>query len=265
MNPEQSSRISCDGDLVLDADKVERTEPLRTTMCSGTGAATIKIQSRCSSVAPNASSGHSEPATAVTITRASAEDLGEVLSLLESLHLPTAGVADHFGDFFVARNKDGRVAGAIGLERYGTLGLLRSAAVAPRLQKSGVGSKLTRLLISFARAEGLTELVLFTPSARDFFARFGFVPANREDYSTQLKASSQWGDCSCRNSAVFMRLGLQSKAPCECTGDSAKPASTANNANVFSLPPLSGWSRLGYWPSGTCSTWCCELTSNIRW
>lgn len=146
----------------------------------------------------------------MAIANASAEDLAEVLSLLESLQLPTAGVADHFCNFLVARENDGRLAGAIGLERYGTLGLLRSAAVAPRLQKSGIGSKLTRLLIDFAKAEGLTELVLFTPSARAFFVHFGFGPANREDYSTQLKASSQWGDCSCRNSAEFMRLGLRS-------------------------------------------------------
>jgi N-acetylglutamate synthase-like GNAT family acetyltransferase len=90
------------------------------------------------------------------------------------------------------------------------LGLLRSAAVAPQLQRSGVGTKLTTLLIGFARGEGLTELVLFTPSARDFFARFGFVPANREDYSTQLKASAQWADCSC-GSAEFMSLALRAQ------------------------------------------------------
>jgi amino-acid N-acetyltransferase len=131
---------------------------------------------------------------------------------LESLQLPTAGVADHFRSFFVAKEKGGRLAGAIGLERYGALGLLRSAAVTPGLQKSGVGSKLTRLLIDFAKVEGLTELVLFTPTARNFFARFGFVSANRENYYPLLKASAQWGDCSSCNAAEFMRLGLQSDA-----------------------------------------------------
>jgi amino-acid N-acetyltransferase len=168
----------------------------------------------CSDLAGNddISGSQAELDSVVAITRASAEDLGGVVSLLESLQLPAAGVADHFGNFFVAREKNGRLAGAIGLERYGTLGLLRSAAVVPRLQKSGVGSKLTRLQIAFAKADRLTELVLFTPTAKDFFARFGFVRANREDYSTQLKASSQWGDCSRRNSAEFMRLGLRSDA-----------------------------------------------------
>jgi amino-acid N-acetyltransferase len=210
MNPKPQSPISCHGGLVLDADKADRTEPPKATGCRTTGGATNRIQSCRSSVGPNASAAPAELEAAVTITRVSAEDLGGVLSLLESLQLPTAGVADHFGNFFVAKDKDDSLAGAIGLERYGTLGLLRSAAVAPRLQKSGIGSKLTRLLVDFAKAEGLTELVLFTPSAGDFFGRFGFVPANREDYSTQLKASSQWGACSCRNSAEFMRLGLRS-------------------------------------------------------
>jgi amino-acid N-acetyltransferase len=153
-----------------------------------------------------------EPETAVTITRASAEDLGEVLGLLESLQLPTAGVGDHFGNFFVAKEKNGRIAGAIGLERRGTSGLLRSATVAPGLQKSGVGSKLTTHLIDFAKTEGLTELVLFTSTARDFFARFGFVPAHRENYHAVLKASAQWEDCSCRKATAFMRLGLQGSA-----------------------------------------------------
>jgi amino-acid N-acetyltransferase len=158
------------------------------------------------------SAAPAELETAVTITRASAEDLGKVLRLLDSVQLPTAGVADHFGSFFVAEDKDGRLAGAIGLERHGTSGLLRSAAVALGLQKSGVGSKLTTLLIDFAKAEGLTELVLFTATARDFFARFGFVPAHRENYYAVLKASAQWDDCSCRNATAFMRLGLQAAA-----------------------------------------------------
>jgi N-acetylglutamate synthase-like GNAT family acetyltransferase len=63
---------------------------------------------------------------------------------LESLQLATPGATDHFGNFFVARETDGQLAGVIGLECYGNLGLLRPAAVPPRLQNSGIGSKLTR-------------------------------------------------------------------------------------------------------------------------
>ena len=172
----------------------------------------------------------------LTIRRAAAEDLPGVLLLLESLQLPTSGVADHFGNFFVAKENDGHLAGVIGLECYGDLGLLRSTAVAPGLQKSGVGSKLTRFLIEYAKSQGLTELVLFTPTARGFFARFGFIPANRENYRPRLTASAQWGDCSCRCSAEFMRLGLRLEESCGCKGDSVE--ATSSNDLLRNAAPL---------------------------
>lgn len=143
----------------------------------------------------------------VTITNASHKDLEPVLRLLESVQLPTAGVADHFSDFFVAKDDGGHLVGTIGLERYNSLGLLRSAAVSPKRQKSGVGSKLTKVLIDFAKAQHLTDLVLFTTGAQAFFARFGFVPADRDEHSALLRNSTQWSCCS---SAPFMRLTLQS-------------------------------------------------------
>ena len=126
MNPKPQGPISCHRGLVLDADRADPAKLPKATGCCGTGGATNKVQSGRSSVGPSASAAPTEFETAVTITRASAEDLGGVLRLLESLRLPTAGVADHFCNFFVAREDDGRLAGAIGLGRYGTLGYNRN-------------------------------------------------------------------------------------------------------------------------------------------
>ena len=142
---------------------------------------------------------------AVTVTRAVADDLEAVLRLLESVQLPAAGAAEHFGNFLVAKDEQGRLVGAIGLERYGTVGLLRSAAVAPECQRSGIGSKLTQARIDSAKAEGLKELVLFTFGAQLLAAKFGFTAANPETYRAQLVNSTQWVCCA---SAQFMRLGL---------------------------------------------------------
>jgi len=137
--------------------------------------------------------------------RASANDLEPVLRLLESVQLPTAGVADHFSDFFVAKDDEGRLVGAIGLERYDSLGLLRSAVVTPGRQRSGVGSQLTKVMIDEAKGQRLTDLVLFTTDAQAFFSRFGFVPADRNEHRTWLSNSTQWSCCS---SAAFMHLAL---------------------------------------------------------
>lgn len=83
--------------------------------------------------------------------------------------------------------------GTVGLERYGQVGLLRSAAVAPELQHSGIGSCLTAALLERAANDRVEKVVLLTLTARDFFARrFGFSEATRSDYDKQLGASSEW-------------------------------------------------------------------------
>src|SRR5688500_18290631 len=119
----------------------------------------------------------------VEILPASSDDLRDILDLLSELQLPHAGVAENVGGFLVARNEQSRLVGIIGLERYGNTALLRSAAVAPEYQKSGLGSRLTEDLLARATSEGVEKVVLLTATASDFFARrFGFCRTTRDDY-----------------------------------------------------------------------------------
>jgi len=143
------------------------------------------------------------------IERAAAADLPGLLSLLDSVNLPREGVAEHLSNFLVARDAAGRTVGCIGIERHGPVALLRSAAVAPDLQGTGLGQRLTAALLEHARAEGVAEVVLLTTTARKFFAeKFGFREAARADYDAQLAASPEWNLPRC-SSAVFMRLNLR--------------------------------------------------------
>jgi amino-acid N-acetyltransferase len=135
-------------------------------------------------------------------------DLDELLALLAAVNLPPDGVADFLAGFLVARDAGGRLVGCVGLERYGNVGLLRSAAVAPALQRTGLGARLVAALLAGARADGVREVALLTATARDFFARrFGFMEAKRADYEAQLVASPEWRLPRCA-SAVLMRLTL---------------------------------------------------------
>ena len=145
----------------------------------------------------------------VSINPAAPGDLGEVLALLTAVDLPHEGVAEHLGGFLVARDGGGRLAGTIGLERHGTTGLLRSAAVTPGLQRTGLGSCLTFALLRRAAGEGLEKVVLLTSTARDFFARrFGFSEAVRTEFDRQLSGSPEWGLPRC-STAVCMALNLK--------------------------------------------------------
>lgn len=147
----------------------------------------------------------------VSVRQAMPADLEEVLALLAYVNLPLEGVADHLGKFLLARDAAGRLVGCVGLERHGRLGLLRSAAVAPELRGSGLGSAMTKELLKRAAAEGIEEVALLTTTAREFFAgRFGFEEASRASYAERLADSPEWNLPRC-SSAVFMRLNLKAR------------------------------------------------------
>jgi N-acetylglutamate synthase-like GNAT family acetyltransferase len=148
----------------------------------------------------------------LNVSGASPSDLDDVLALLAAVNLPHDGVREHLASFLVARDAEGRLVGCAGLERHGDVGLLRSVAGAPGLQKSGAGSRLTGSAIEYAKANGVKEIVLLTTTARDFFARrFGFAETARADYESRLAQSPEWNLPRC-SSAAFMRLDLTAYA-----------------------------------------------------
>ena len=148
----------------------------------------------------------------VTIEKASPACLDDVLEILSQVNLPHDGVKEHFGGFLIARSGGGKILGCIGLERHGELGLLRSAAVLSEYQGQWVGNKLVRELLKGAAGEGVTEVVLLTTTARDYFQnKFGFKESRRSGYEKRLANSPEWNLPRC-SSAVFMTLKLNSTA-----------------------------------------------------
>ena len=128
----------------------------------------------------------------IAISKASPADLQEILDLLTAVQLPQEGVVEHLGSFWIARAAH-RLVGCAGLERYHRLALLRSVAVAPDCQHSGLGSKLTAALLETAAESGIDEVVLLTTTARDFFARrFRFAEVQRAAYDERLAESAEW-------------------------------------------------------------------------
>jgi amino-acid N-acetyltransferase len=133
-------------------------------------------------------------------------DLPDVLSLLETAGLPQDGVAEHFGHFMVCRD-DGRVVGAVGIERHGDAGLLRSLVVHPASRGKGVGVALTEYALQVARHAGLGRLYLLTETAQAFFPRFGFQPIDRNQADAAVRQSVEF-TTACPQSALCMALDL---------------------------------------------------------
>jgi amino-acid N-acetyltransferase len=134
-------------------------------------------------------------------------DLPAVEGLLTANDLPTDGVRSNFSSFVVA-DDDGTIAGAVGLEKYGSCGLLRSAVVRPDHRGSGIGRRLVEQLLERAEEAGVDEIYLLTTTAEKYFPRFGFSRTSRSAVPEALKASAEFRG-ACPDTAVVMtrRIG----------------------------------------------------------
>ena len=136
------------------------------------------------------------------IRAATSKDLSAVETLLSASNLPLDGVKDNFSDFVVAEDQ-GEIAGAIGLEKFGSVALLRSAVVSPEYRGIGVGRRLVEQVLERAEEAGIEELFLLTTTAEDYFPRFGFARTTRSAVPTAMKASAEFQD-ACPDSASVM-------------------------------------------------------------
>lgn len=139
---------------------------------------------------------------------ATAADRPVVRSLLADARLPVADLdlAPQLA-FWVVRDDAGRPVGAIGLERHGDVGLLRSLVVAPVRRGHGLGRTLVTALEKQAIAGGIAQLVLLTETAETFFRRLGYTVIERDQAPSAVASSAEFRTL-CPATAVCMTKRL---------------------------------------------------------
>lgn len=143
----------------------------------------------------------------ISLRQATPADWPALAALLRANGLPLEGAREHLPTFLVAV-RNGEVIGSAGAEPYGDVALLRSVAVAPGLQKQGLGRELLSLLLAEARRRNFKAVYLLTTTARAYFERQGFEAASRSDAPAALRQSAEFQG-ACPASADFMVLTLQ--------------------------------------------------------
>ena len=141
------------------------------------------------------------------IRRASATDGEQVRAMLNGAALPEAGLTAGMEHFLVA-HRGGQVIGAIGLELYPPLALLRSAVVVPAERGSGIGTVLLESIEDLAKFAGIERLVLLTTTAERFFAKHGYSRIDRTTLSGPVTASAEFTG-ACPANAVCMEKVLR--------------------------------------------------------
>ena len=130
-------------------------------------------------------------------------DWTDIEDLLTQNALPHAGAREHLRSYWVAEDDTG-VVGTIGVETYGAAGLLRSVAVRPARQTSGIGRLLVEVASAAAVDGGIQALYLLTTTAAGYFQRQGFVVVERDEVPAAVRMSIEFHG-ACPESAICMR------------------------------------------------------------
>jgi len=144
------------------------------------------------------------------IRKATNRDLDAVEGLLSANDLPLDGVKENLAGFIVAE-EGGRVIGAVGLERFGSVALLRSAVVSEGRRGGGVGRRLVEHILDYAESDGIEEVFLLTTTAEDYFPRFGFTRTTRSAVPPAVKASAEFQG-ACPDTALVMTRRIATQA-----------------------------------------------------
>ena len=140
------------------------------------------------------------------IRKAATNDLLSIEHLLQSSKLPVEGIPKHLQNFLIAEMNE-KIVGTIGLEIYQQTGLLRSAVTATDLQNRGIGSRLVNMIIDYAKEQNVKELILLTETAKDYFARKGFMPIDQQTVKGNIRSSVEFQG-ACPSTAICMRKTL---------------------------------------------------------
>jgi amino-acid N-acetyltransferase len=150
----------------------------------------------------------------ISIERAQTADRTAIERLLEASGLPTAGFELAADTAVVAREetRDREIVGCAAIEPYGSIGLLRSVCVAPRLRSTGLGRRLVAEAEATAASLGIGQLYLLTETAGDWFPRLGYSLMARDTAPAQLRGSPEFTG-ACPDSALFLHKVLGRPTP----------------------------------------------------
>ena len=137
------------------------------------------------------------------------EDFAALVALLTDSGLPVEDLNGlDVAQFRVALDRDGRLAGGVGLEIVEGAALLRSLVVDSGQRGTGLGHALVESALELARERGVAEVWLLTTTADRFFERLGWRRAARDSAPAGIRATAEFASI-CPASSVCMVRDLQ--------------------------------------------------------
>lgn len=140
-------------------------------------------------------------------------DFPSIIRLLADAALPHDDLTpEHLRHFLVLRDGD-EIAGVVGMEVADDAGLLRSLAVPEARRGGGLAMRLVDALEERARASGIRTLYLLTTTAEGFFARRGYVRADRAAVPDAIAATAEFRGICPASAACMARALVSAEQP----------------------------------------------------
>ncbi|MDB2283428.1 arsenic resistance N-acetyltransferase ArsN2 [Halorubrum ezzemoulense] len=140
------------------------------------------------------------------LQRADEATLSYVETRLEANGLPSQDVRSKPDCFYIGYDGDERI-GVVGIELYGTDGLLRSVVVEETVRGQGYGAALCAVVETEAQSAGVDTLYLLTTNASSFFVDLGYVEIDRSTAPRAIQQTTEFDDI-CPSTATCMKKSL---------------------------------------------------------
>ncbi len=129
--------------------------------------------------------------------------LSAAVGLLAAAGLPTEDLTERHCEHFFFTGAAAQPDALVGLELYGDVALLRSLAVTEPRRNSGAGSRLLAHAERYAQGRGVKRLYLLTTTEEAFFAKRGYLRADRDAAPDAIRATREFSGI-CPASSAFM-------------------------------------------------------------
>jgi amino-acid N-acetyltransferase len=139
----------------------------------------------------------------MSVEAATIADLPGIRRLLMLAGLPGDDLTERALKHFLVLRDDGALSGAIGLETYDDVALLRSLVVADEARGRGHGATLAAAAEALAEKLGITSVYLLTTSADKFFLARGYRVVPRHEAPMSIQATAQFS-ALCPSTAIVM-------------------------------------------------------------
>lgn len=144
-----------------------------------------------------------------TVRFANKQDIDKIIAYLKRANLGTEGVDQAIDYFLVMENEFGELAGTLGVEPVGDIGLLRSLAVSAALDETDILLLFNKMLFH-AKDKNLAKLYLATNNSgsQAFFELIGFKRIEKGHLPQQLLEISHVKTIFTVDNSLFMELSL---------------------------------------------------------